>query len=145
VEADVTVDIGDTVTWHNEGGFHNVKFDDGSFEQPADVQSDNWTVSRTFNSAGSFGYYCEAHGAPNGVGMSGTVTVNSGDTVPSTDPPPGTDTVPGPGPPPGTDTSPSPTPAPDTTGSVISRFSMTRALFRVGRGRNGGSAFRFQL
>jgi plastocyanin len=57
VEADVTVDIGDTVTWHNEGGFHNVKFDDGSFEQPADVQSDNWTVSRTFNSAGSFGYY----------------------------------------------------------------------------------------
>ena len=78
-----TVDIGDTV-WTNAGGLHNVKFDDGSFEQPADLQGNSWTVSRTFDSAGTYRYYCELHGDINGAGMSGTVTVNPA----STEPPP---------------------------------------------------------
>ena len=29
----MTVFQGETVTWDNKGGFHNVKFDDGSFQE----------------------------------------------------------------------------------------------------------------
>ena len=74
----VTVDLGDTVTWNNTGGLHNVHFDDGSYVMPASPQGAPWTVQRTFAAAGTFKYYCEIHGGPNGLGMSGTVTVNPG-------------------------------------------------------------------
>jgi plastocyanin len=77
---DVTVNLSDSVTWNNTGGFHNVHFDDNSFVQPSSASFDSWSVSRTFTTAGTFRYYCDIHGAPNGVGMSGTVTVN-GDAV----------------------------------------------------------------
>ena len=73
--ATVTIDVGDTVTWNNGGGFHNVKFDDGSFEQPSEPSFSAWTVRRTFNAAGQFRYFCEAHGGPGGSGMSGSVVV----------------------------------------------------------------------
>jgi plastocyanin len=73
--ADVTVVQGDSVTWSNAGGPHNVRFDDDSFEMPAAPDSAAWSVSRTFSALGVFRYYCEAHGLPNGVGMSGTVSV----------------------------------------------------------------------
>jgi plastocyanin len=67
----VTIDVGDTVTWTNGGGFHNVKFNDGSFEQPANADPSAWTVERTFDKPGSFAYMCEFHGAS----MSGHVEV----------------------------------------------------------------------
>ncbi len=74
--ADVTIDLGDTVTWEQSGIFpHNVRFDDGSFEEPADPTSTPWTADRTFDAPGTFRYYCEQHGGPNGEGMSGTVKV----------------------------------------------------------------------
>jgi plastocyanin len=73
----VTVFQGETVTWNNTGGFHNVKFDDGSYTQPPSPQSAPWTVSRTFTTPGSFRYYCEVHGGPGGVGMSGIVNVTA--------------------------------------------------------------------
>ena len=44
----VTVFQGETITWNNTGGFHNVKFDDGSYTQPASPQSAPWTVTRTY-------------------------------------------------------------------------------------------------
>ena len=72
----VVVNTGDMVTWNNGGGFHNVHFDDNSFDMPASPSSAAWSVSRTFTSPGTFRYYCEAHGGPNGSGMSGTVWVN---------------------------------------------------------------------
>lgn len=81
--ANVTVSQGENVTWTNAGGLHNVKFDDGSFEEPPEPSFSNWTVSSTFNSPGTFRYYCEAHGGPGGAGMSGTVTVQT----PSASPP----------------------------------------------------------
>ncbi len=85
----VTIDPGDTVTWRNEpGGYHNVKFDDGSFEQPADPSLDAWTVSRQFTTPGEYRYYCEQHGSKGGVGMSGTVIVRG-----ATTPPPSGDTT----------------------------------------------------
>jgi plastocyanin len=68
----VTVTEGDSVTWTNGGGPHNVHFDDNSFDEPPDVAFPPWTVSRTFTAPGSFTYYCEAHKF---VGMTGTVNV----------------------------------------------------------------------
>ena len=60
---DVTIDMGDTVTWNNGGGTHNVQFDDGSFTEPPAPSSDDWTVPRTFDQPGIFRYRCGFHGA----------------------------------------------------------------------------------
>ena len=93
---DLTLAVGDTVRWTNSGGMHNVKFDDGSFEEPLDAISPPWTRVRPFTTAGAFRYYCEAHGGPNGMGMAGIVQVTAG----SSSPPPGSPPPPGSGPPP---------------------------------------------
>jgi len=70
--AEVHIHPGDTVTWTNAGGFHNVKADDNSF---GNAQSgDAWTFSHTFTALGTVGYHCEVHGGP-GAGMFGTVIV----------------------------------------------------------------------
>lgn len=80
---DVTIDMGDTVTWHNEGGVHSVKFNDGSFEEPATPSTDPWTVDRTFDTAGTFRYVCGFHGAA----MPGVVRVRDATgQVPQTGP-----------------------------------------------------------
>jgi len=80
---DVTIDMGDTVTWHNEGGVHSVKFNDGSFEEPATPSTDPWTVDRTFDTAGTFRYVCGFHGAA----MPGVVRVRDATgQVPDTGP-----------------------------------------------------------
>ncbi len=68
---DVTIDLGDTVTWNNAGGFHNVEFNDGSFTQPAQPDSSSWTAQRTFETPGIFRYHCGFHGSA----MSGAVRV----------------------------------------------------------------------
>jgi plastocyanin len=78
----VTINQGDTVTWHNDGGFHNVFFPDDGFLEPrppADL-STPWTVTRTFGTPGTFKYYCQVHS----IAMSGTVVVNA-----AAAPPPG--------------------------------------------------------
>ena len=74
----VTVDVGDTVTWNNTGGFHNVVFDDGSFTQPTPPSFEQLVGLAQLPTPGTFRYYCQIHGGPNGLGMSGTVTVNAG-------------------------------------------------------------------
>jgi plastocyanin len=84
--ADVTVAPGDTVTWTNGGGEHNVHFDDNSFDMPAAPDSTSWSVSRSFDTVGVFRYYCELHGGPNGIDMSGAVSVKPASTPPG---PPG--------------------------------------------------------
>ena len=83
----VTIDVGDKVTWKNDGGFHNVRFADGSFEEPGNPDVAQWTVERTFDRPGSFTYYCEAHGTPEGGGMAGHVEVR--DATRSVPKPPG--------------------------------------------------------
>jgi plastocyanin len=77
--ATVTIGVGDSVTWRNADGLHNVKFDDGLFTEPSSPDSSNWTVSRTFTTAGSYRYYCVQHES---AGMIGTVVVNAGSTGP---------------------------------------------------------------
>jgi hypothetical protein len=55
--------------------------DDGSFrlgEPPNGAPSSTWaSTSHTFTQTGTFGYHCEVHGAPNGVGMAGVVIVQA--------------------------------------------------------------------
>ena len=84
---DVTIDMGDTVTWNNGGGVHNVEFNDGSFTQPPQPNTSQWTVERTFDTAGIFRYQCGFHGAS----MSGVVRVRdaTGQVPEPVDVPPG--------------------------------------------------------
>ncbi len=96
VPAQLTINAGDTVTFINAGGFHNVWSDTGIFRcavgcdgvgsGSGNVSSELWSAVVTFNVAGSFGYFCEAHGAPGGSGMSGRITVQG--TAPPPPPPP---------------------------------------------------------
>jgi plastocyanin len=81
--AKVVIRPGDSVTWRNAGGIHNVRFDDGSFDEPDEPSATPWTAMRTFGQEGSFRYFCELHGGPGLVGMSGTVVVTTDTTAPS--------------------------------------------------------------
>jgi plastocyanin len=71
----VFIQPGDTVTWTYAGGPmpHNVQADDNSYSNP--LSAAPWTFSHVFPTAMTSRYYCVAHGAPGGVGMSGTVVV----------------------------------------------------------------------
>src|SRR3954454_6263061 len=75
---DITVVPGTTVNWENHGLFHNVKFEDGKFEQPKNPQATPWRVWRRFDKPGIYRYYCEMHGGPGGKGMSGVIRVAVG-------------------------------------------------------------------
>jgi len=83
--AQLTINAGDTVTFKNSGGTHNVTADNGSWRCAASCSDTGgsgnlsgaaWSFTRTFNTAGTFGYHCEAHGAP-GAGMAGSITINA--------------------------------------------------------------------
>lgn len=92
--ASLTINAGDTVTFQNLGGFHNVVSDTGAFRcargcdgaggdgNPTDF---NFSVTVAFNTPGSFGYFCNVHGSP-GAGMFGRITVQG--TAPPPPPPP---------------------------------------------------------
>jgi len=78
--ADVTIFVGETVTWEwaPTAIDHNVVPDDGITPASSGaLASAPKTYSYTFNDLGPFAYYCENHGGPGGIGMSGTVTVLS--------------------------------------------------------------------
>ena len=91
--ADLTIQPGDSVTWTNVGNLpHNVRADDGSFRcangcdgqgGDGDPSSAGWSFMLTFDDPGEIPYFCEAHGAPGGIGMAGTITVE-GSTDPGT-------------------------------------------------------------
>ena len=66
----ITVDMGTTITWTNNGAdWHTVTSDGAVFDSGTMDPGD--TYSRTFNTAGTFPYHCENH-----IGMNGTVIVN---------------------------------------------------------------------
>lgn len=93
--ATVTVSVGDTVRWTNNGQApHSVTADNGSFDSspgcPQDIAAclgNGDTYSRTFAATGSFSYYCTVHGQT----MSGTVVVQGGGTTTSPPSPSPTD------------------------------------------------------
>lgn len=90
---DLVIAVGDTVTFKNGGGFHNVVSDDGAVTPfrcadgcdgdggNGDVSSALWTATVAFPSAGAIGYYCQQHGSSGGNGMSGLITVVGSDAV----------------------------------------------------------------
>lgn len=100
--ATLTIDVGDTVTFKNDIaglGFHNVASDPGAVtafhcadacgtSPVGDATMNAWSSTVTFPTAGTAGFYCEIHGAPGGLGMSGIITVVAS-TAPSIDVAPG--------------------------------------------------------
>lgn len=87
--ANLTIQAGDTVTFRNAGGFHDVTADDGSFRCSNSCastsnpgggapNSSEWSQTLTFANAGTVPYYCTVHGAPGGIGMSGKIVVQGG-------------------------------------------------------------------
>ncbi|HUO86566.1 MAG TPA: Calx-beta domain-containing protein [Thermoanaerobaculia bacterium] len=77
--ADLTVAVGDTVTWTNTEGTHNVLANDGSFTS-GPVAGGAWTFSHVFSAAGDFRYFCQLHGNATGFGMVGVVRVTGDDS-----------------------------------------------------------------
>ena len=86
----VTINVGDSVTFVNMGGTHNVHADDGSFRCAKGCDGDgsggngnisgaDWTSTVTFTKAGIVGYHCDMHVS---YGMVGNITVNAVATPP---------------------------------------------------------------
>ena len=66
---DLTVSVGDTVTWTNDDDTeHTVTSDDDAFDS-GDIAGGD-TFEQTFDEAGEFAYHCSIHSQ-----MSGTLTV----------------------------------------------------------------------
>lgn len=75
VDEEITVPVGTTVTWLNTGAIdHSATAVDGSFD--TGVYGSGGSESFTFETAGTFAYYCILHGTPDGQsGMVGKVIV----------------------------------------------------------------------
>ena len=74
--AEITIEVGDTVLWQNEGDSHTVTANDGSFDS-GDPRPGPWELSFTFESPGDFSYFCEVHVYQ---GMTGVVHVQASQT-----------------------------------------------------------------
>ena len=81
----LTINVGDTVHWINDGGFHNVNFDVSSisglsFNNPesfiSDPTSDTEMYTHVFTIPGNYEYDCSVYGHAVS-GMTGTIIVNN--------------------------------------------------------------------
>ena len=80
VPADLEIQVGDTVTWTNESGLHNVnapgffRCANGCDGQGGDgnPSSNAWSFSMVFDSPGQIDYFCDQHVS---AGMVGTISV----------------------------------------------------------------------
>lgn len=74
----LTITEGDTVTWMNLGGFHNVNGSQATYPDNPEGFSNggasgaSWTYQFVFNTPGTYTYQCDPHV---GFGMIGTITV----------------------------------------------------------------------
>ena len=79
--AELTVTAGETVDWYWPPGSadHNVVPDDNDSPPQSGAPAGYPRFLRyQFTIPGVYHYYCQVHGAPGGVGMSGTITVVTG-------------------------------------------------------------------
>jgi plastocyanin len=78
--ADYTVAVGGTVNWFWPPGStgHNIVPDNAESPPQSGAPADwpTWHVFR-FTAPGVYRYHCAVHGGPGGLGMSGTITVQS--------------------------------------------------------------------
>jgi plastocyanin len=73
--ANVTIPAGTTVTWNWISGFHNVApTGTPTFTGSGNPVSPPSTFSQTFNTPGTYLYFCLVHGSPT-AGMRGTIVV----------------------------------------------------------------------
>jgi plastocyanin len=68
---EVTIEAGQTVTWQGNFATHPLVSDTWLW----DAQWKGSEFSYTFAKPGTYRYYCQLHGGPQGVGMSGIVIV----------------------------------------------------------------------
>jgi plastocyanin len=90
----LTINVGDTVTFVNGGGFHNVASDSDSVTEfrcangcdatggNGDADDNAWSGTVEFPTAGTAPFHCEIHG---GSGMTGTITIVGGGGAPVID------------------------------------------------------------
>jgi plastocyanin len=74
----LTIAVGDTVTWNNTGGYHNINATQDTFPSNPEgfgnsVSSSAWSFQWIFTLAGAYDYQCDPH-AP---GMSGVIIANT--------------------------------------------------------------------
>ena len=80
---DITINVGETVTFDNTNGFHNVNGTQTSFPSNPEsfgngaAASAPWDFQHTFTIAGTYAYQCDPHAT---LGMTGTITVVGGAT-----------------------------------------------------------------
>lgn len=69
----VTIQTGDTVRWTHEGqNFHTITPDEHSEWARQEFPAGSGAFEHTFNTPGTFPYFCEPHQS---IGMVGTITV----------------------------------------------------------------------
>lgn len=71
VPSTLSVPVGATVVWINQGGVHNTEEANGLWESPVNGDKENHV--QVFDEAGSFDYSCKPHAA---AGMKGTIVVS---------------------------------------------------------------------
>ncbi|MFC0110397.1 cupredoxin domain-containing protein [Kibdelosporangium aridum] len=82
--ADLTIAVGDTVTWTNhDSAPHNVVVTDGPEKFTSPLLQQGQTYTYTFSKAGTYSYFCSVH-----PDMTAKVTVTGGSTPPPTTQPP---------------------------------------------------------
>jgi plastocyanin len=70
----LTVKAGTTVSWINKDpAFHSIRSDSDVFH--SGMLAIGQMFSFTFDETGTYPYYCEKNGGPDGTGMSGVITV----------------------------------------------------------------------
>jgi len=79
----LTINTGDSVTWTNSSGFHNVNGSTTTYpSNPASFTSGSsamsWTYTHVFTTSGSYSYRCDPHSS---LGMTGSITVNAAPPV----------------------------------------------------------------
>lgn len=91
---ELTVQLGDTVTFRNSGGLHNAASDPGApvafrcangcsgSGGNGNPSAANWIAVVTMNATGLTRYFCEVHGGAGGIGMSGSISVVGAATDP---------------------------------------------------------------
>ncbi len=78
----LTVAAGTTVVWKNEDSApHTVTAADGSWT--SDTLNNGDSFQQTFDTPGTFTYYCKFHGNADGTGMAATITVTEAAAAPA--------------------------------------------------------------
>jgi len=75
----LAINVGDTVTWNNTAGYHNVNGTQAAYPNNPDgfgngVVAAPWSFQWIFTLAGTYDYQCDPHV---GIGMVGQIVVNS--------------------------------------------------------------------